>query len=220
MKRSRFCPSCGVDIEDKQEFCLDCKPQESFEVKDLRFDICERCLRYNFRNKWIPSKNVEEATTNVVAESVKNKVKKIKIKIPNVTMAAGVNVDFKAVVETKEAEYEIPGRFLVTICPKCSKDKTCYFEGILQLRNPKPDVIAYIKKRLNEVQPDGIYATKISEVRGGMDYYISSRKFLRKIGKELKTRFKGEFNESPQLFSRNHQTSKDIYRINTLFRCE
>lgn len=220
MKRRRFCPSCGKTITEKQEFCRVCKPTGGIEFKSVDFLFCERCKRYLSKNKWKVSNGVEDAVIGIVKESTKEPLDKITSKIPNVTMAAGVNVDYKALVLHDEEEYELMGRFLMTICPKCSKDKTTYFEGILQLRNPKAEVEKFIEKMLDEIRWKGIYATSIKEVRGGKDYYITSKSFLRKIGKELKKRFDGDFNESAQLFSRNHQTSKDIYRLNVLFRCK
>lgn len=220
MTRKRFCPGCGKDIEGDREICHNCSPDEDFDVRELYFDYCERCKRFWFQNKWRETESISDAIVTVVTKNVKLDFDEIEPKIPKVTMAAGVNVDFKVLAKKDYKEYEFPGRFLVTICPRCSKDKTCYFEGILQLRNPKDDVKQYIEKRLREVKVKGIHATTVKEVRGGIDYYLSSRKFLRTLGKELKARFKGEFNESAQLFSRNHQTSKDIFRLNLLFRCE
>ncbi len=215
-----FCPSCGDSIEENQEFCRNCMPDQDLEFKDIGFDLCEKCGKYNFRNKWRISNGAKQAISEIVKESTKSKLDRIAPKIPNVTMKAGVNVDFKVMVTSNFQEYEIKGRFLMTICPKCSKDNTTYFEGILQLRNPTDEVKAYIKKMLNEGKARGVYATSIKEVTNGLDYYITNKSYLRKIGKELKKRFDGDFNESAQLFSRNHQTSKDIYRINLLFRCK
>lgn len=219
MSRKRFCPKCGTEIEQGKEFCKDCRPIKTLESREVYFFYCENCKDYNFRNKWKPSHDAEEAITDIVLDTfAKQPLEIIKIKIPNVTMAAGVNVDFKVEVLYDECEYEVPGRFLMTICPKCAKDKTTYFEGILQLRNPNPEIKEYILKRLESVKIKGIHASDVKEVTNGIDYHITSKPFLRKLGKELKQRFKGDFNESPQLFSRNHQTSKDIWRLNVLFR--
>ena len=220
MSRKRFCPGCGDEIEQGKEFCINCKPIKTLAAREIYFLYCEKCKNYNFRNKWKPSEDEEEAVTDIVLETFsKEGIDIQKVKIPKVTMKAGVNVDFSCEIIYDEVEYEVPGRFLMTICPKCAKDKTCYFEGILQLRNPKEEVKDYILKRLDSVKIKGIHASDVKEVTNGIDYHITSKSFLRKLGRELKTRFKGDYNESPELFSRNHQTSKDIWRINVLFRC-
>ena len=137
----------------------------------------------------------------------------------SIRIAPGVNVDFTVDVEYQGVEYDIPGRFLTTICPKCAKAGATYFEGILQIRNPKKEVTDFIQREIESAKKRGVHATGIKEVKGGVDYYLSSIKYLRKIGRELKRRFPGELKESPKLFSRNRQTSKAIYRLNVLFRC-
>jgi len=90
-----------------------------------------------------------------------------------------------------------------------------YYEGILQLRNPNKEVITYIKNCCNK---EGVGITKIIKQKTGFDYYITSRKFLKKIGKNLQQQFKGQLKMSPKLFSRNRLTSKNIYRLNVLFK--
>ena len=39
-----------------------------------------------------------------------------------------------------------------------------------------------------------------------------------KLGKKLKGKFSGEFKKSAKLFTRNRQTSKEVYRLTILFR--
>ncbi|MBR9690124.1 hypothetical protein GOV08_00380 [Candidatus Woesearchaeota archaeon] len=217
MKKKRFCPGCGKAISETQEFCKGCRPKEEISFKDIYFQYCSNCGTYFHKNKWIKTKDLESAIINSVNDSVKQKVDKVTPNIPDVTIAPGVNVDFTATVLTDAVDYEIPGRVLVTLCPKCAKQSASYFEGILQIRNPKEDVIDYVKERIDS--DDSIHISKTEVVKGGVDFYVSSNKFLRKLGKEIKKRFDGELKESPQLFSRNRQTSKDIYRLNVLFRC-
>lgn len=220
MKRKRFCPGCGKTIEGKLEFCTDCKPLEEFEFKDISFDFCSRCNSYLSKNKWKKTDNLNQAIIEIAKEKIKNEITHITPIIPDVTIAPGVNVNFEFEFKKNMEEYVMPGKVLITICPKCSKEGSTYFEGILQIRNPKDEVIEYIKKELEKVKDKGIYANNVIEVKGGIDFYMSSKKYLRKLGREIKKRFPGTHNESPQLFSRNNLTSKDIYRLNVLFRCE
>lgn len=91
-----------------------------------------------------------------------------------------------------------------------------YFEGILQLRNPNSDIIRFIESRIGSEK--GVFIAKKINVTNGIDFYISSRKYLHKLGKLLKSQFCGELKLSPKLFTRNKQTSKNVYRVNVLFR--
>ena len=219
MTRRRFCPGCGDDIDQDREFCVDCKPKKDIEFKDIKFDYCSHCDSYLHKNKWKKIENEDAAVRIITKDIIRNNVEIIDVNLPQITIAPGVNVDFTFKMKIDEDEYEVPGRFLVTLCPLCSKiSQATYFEGILQIRNPKPEVIEFVNVAI--AKAENIFVNKTVEVRGGIDFYMSSKKFLRKLGLNLNKRFPGEFNQSAQLFSRNNQTSKEVFRLNVLFRCE
>ncbi|MFH1511313.1 MAG: NMD3-related protein [Candidatus Woesearchaeota archaeon] len=87
-----------------------------------------------------------------------------------------------------------------------------YFEGILQLRHPVLEVQRYVLQYQAQI-------SKVKKEKNGFDYYFLSQKFLRKVGKELSSRFPGEFKTSRTLHTRSRQTGKEVYRVTVLFRC-
>lgn len=93
-----------------------------------------------------------------------------------------------------------------------------YFEGILQVRNPKEKVLDYIYDTI-EKNSDRVYVAKVEEVRGGIDLYLSSNKFLVKLAKMLEKNIGGEVKISARLHTRDHQKSRDLHRVTALFRC-
>jgi len=90
-----------------------------------------------------------------------------------------------------------------------------YYEGVLQLRNPTTEVINFIK---SQCKKENVLITKTVKEDEGFDYYLTSRKFLHKIGKKLQQSFTGQLKVSSRLFSKDRLTSKDIYRVNVMFR--
>lgn len=92
-----------------------------------------------------------------------------------------------------------------------------YFEGILQLRSPTKEIIKFINNEVNK--SDTLLVSNQKKVKNGIDYYMTSQKYLQQLGKKLKKNFCGDLKISSKLFSRNRQTSKNIYRVNVLFRC-
>ncbi len=94
-----------------------------------------------------------------------------------------------------------------------------YFEGILQLRNPNKEVISYIENQFRK-NPKEWIANVVGLKSGGFDFYVSSNRFLRKLGRKLKKAFKGEIKHSKKLHSTNRQTSRKVYRGTVLFRLE
>jgi NMD protein affecting ribosome stability and mRNA decay len=91
-----------------------------------------------------------------------------------------------------------------------------YYEGILQLRNPNNEVIKFIKNKIRK--KEGIFITKEKKVNNGIDFYLPSQKYLQIIGKKLKKNFCGELKISSKLHTKNRLTSKNVYRVNVLFR--
>ena len=91
-----------------------------------------------------------------------------------------------------------------------------YYEGILQLRNVGNEVVNFAIKEIDK-EP----SAKISEIKeagDGFDIYITRQKFLRSLGNKLQKQFGGQVVVSRRIFTRNRQTSRDLYRVNLLFR--
>ena len=91
-----------------------------------------------------------------------------------------------------------------------------YFEGILQLRNVNNDVIDFVFDLVDK--RENVSITKQTKVVNGYDIYLTSQKFLMRLGKKLKNTFYGEMKVSTKLFTRNRVTGKCVYRVNVLFR--
>ncbi len=92
-----------------------------------------------------------------------------------------------------------------------------YFESILQLRKPDQRIIEFVEKKIMDAGKKGVSVSKIKKVRNGFDYYLSSNSFAVGLGRQLEKTFGGFLKVSEQLFSRDRQTSKDLYRMNVFF---
>src|SRR3989338_4652370 len=100
--------------------------------------------------------------------------------------------------------------------PKMEAKHSEYFEGILQLRNPNDEVLDFIAKEVRE--KGNVFIAKTKKTNNGIDLYISSQRFLRTLGNKLQERFFGHLEVSRRLHTRNRMTSRDVYRVNLLFK--
>ena len=91
-----------------------------------------------------------------------------------------------------------------------------YFEGTLQLRNIGDEVVEFAVKEIEKNENANI--AKISKVTNGIDIYVAPQKLLRSIGNKLQHHFSGQLIVSRKLHTRSRVTSKDLYRVNVLFR--
>jgi NMD protein affecting ribosome stability and mRNA decay len=94
--------------------------------------------------------------------------------------------------------------------------KSGYYEGILQLRNCTKEAVQFARDRINAAE--GVQITKEAKVPGGIDFFITSNKFLKKLGRMLKSKFTGIIKQSAKLHTADRQTGKGVYRGTILFR--
>jgi len=91
-----------------------------------------------------------------------------------------------------------------------------YYEGILQLRDPTPELVDYaIDMILKDKQA---LVTKQKRIKNGWDWYFTSQKYLQQLGRKLKQAFPGELKISRKLHTQNKVTGKKVYRVTVLFK--
>ena len=90
-----------------------------------------------------------------------------------------------------------------------------YFEGTLQLRNVNDEVIDFA---VSEIENSGVNIAKAKKLENGIDLYVSRQRFLRTLAGRLQKRFGGQIIVSRKLHTRSSLTSRDLYRVNVLFR--
>ena len=91
-----------------------------------------------------------------------------------------------------------------------------YFEGILQLRNVSQDILDFAINSIEKKENTNI--ANVKKVINGFDIYMAPQTFLRSLGNKLKRKFGGQLVISTRLHTKNNLTSKDVYRVNALFR--
>lgn len=84
------------------------------------------------------------------------------------------------------------------------------------MRDCGPQVLDFVLKESSKSPEGGI--AKRKKVHNGYDLLMQSNKFLTKLGKKIQQNFSGELKSSVKLFTRDKQTSKDVYRLTVLFR--
>tara|TARA_Y100000310_G_C20465682_1_gene707540 strand:+ start:313 stop:669 length:357 start_codon:yes stop_codon:yes gene_type:complete len=94
-----------------------------------------------------------------------------------------------------------------------------YYEAKIQLRPFNEELIRFVIDTIDK--NNKVRISKVIQLKTGIDIYLSSRKFATIIGKRLKNHYKnGKLLVTKTLFSRDRQTSKNIYRVTVLFRID
>jgi NMD protein affecting ribosome stability and mRNA decay len=100
--------------------------------------------------------------------------------------------------------------------PILYKAKTNYYEAIIQLRPYDDEVFDFIIAEVEKREP--IFIQRVEKLKTGIDIYISSQAFARRIGVQLRKKFKGEMKITRKLHTQHRLTSKLLYRATVLFR--
>ena len=158
--------------------------------------------------------SIEEATYDMLEQRFKL-AKKVELFIPVHKQNPGINVEAEAIIDKK---FIVPILISYTICPNCSKLLGQAFNGILQLRNPTPEIVAFVQFELKKGTGKNVHCIKEWDVTNGRDYHLTDAGFTLTLGRKLQNTFGGELVISVRLVSKSRQTSKDLYRTTALFR--
>jgi len=92
-----------------------------------------------------------------------------------------------------------------------------YYEGILQIRNPKQEAIDYIHRDIAYNADQKVKITKMVEHKNGIDIYLTSQKYAQAIAKRLHNEFGGSITLSSRVHTRDTKKNKDLKRISILY---
>jgi nonsense-mediated mRNA decay protein 3 len=214
MVTRKFCFICGKVTDDLVEGrCIDCRGEDKFLIvvpKKFELVVCSRCSRVKDNNRW----------QDISVEEVLNKKVKTNGRITNfeiIQEGKFYYADAKGYPEgstkLKEEKERIPVHINKLVCSKCNMRWGGYYEAIIQIRgNYTQKAIAItegIVARL-EGKDEKAFISKIVKVRGGVDYYLGSKRIATKIADELKKEFDAEIKRSFELVTQRE--GKDVHR--------
>lgn len=220
-----FCPKCGnpkvVDV-----FCASCLRELHPLIKGFKessVKVCTTCKKVFTHGHWHscddPVEKIREILASNLVFAKEVDIKRVVIEPPVFEMKSGLKVSGEATVHVTgraskrsviyEEEYLFPYEIQNTFCTRCGKIGSQYYEGTLQVRNETPESRKFLKEYLKTTSAT---VAKFEAKGTGTDYCITSKRVIELAARELQQRFGGTIKSSAQLFSRNHLTSKDIWR--------
>lgn len=217
----KFCPICGKkDI--KGEFCTECyaeKINSILEFKEINIKICPVCMSYQFQSRQVSFDDLNVVVKKITKQNIqKNLQAEITPMLPEIEYRPGKRYSFEIEVTlSPEERFFIPGNIEMDRCSKCDRQGSQYFEGILQIRNPNKEVIEFIRKEVAKNNSKGVFITKEKREGSGFDFWFSSQRYMQNLGHLLYKTFGGILKINPRIYTRNRQTSKDVYRMSVYF---
>ncbi len=232
-----LCNKCGKKEIFLDDLCKECYLNKNpllISFKPVKILVCFCCHKYFYKGKWVSFRKLDDSIKNILQTRIvfndNANISSFKIipRIPKHKESPNLKLDVESLLTVfgiyhgkkrpiKE-EYILNSKLIFVLCPRCSRHKSGYFEGILQLRDIDKEVIDYAVNEAKKQKQRGIFITKKLGVKNGFDIYLTKRGYIHELARELLNRFGGETKMGRKLFSRDKQRSRDIYRVNVLFR--
>src|SRR5256886_9933016 len=114
-------------------------------------------------------------------------------------------------------DFRVRVRIKPSLCDSCQKQRGRYFEGTLQVRGDGREltpgemrgVRTFVIARVDRAGDPGAFVSRIEEVHGGLDFYLSTNALGKALARELSQSFGGSAASLPKLFGLNQGREGD-----------
>jgi len=231
-----FCVRCGQEGKTYESLCMECfLANNKFTKAPEHVDLfqCYHCQEFLLKNRWVKFSSPEEAVKEAAVRSLEvkkgaqitgAKLESVEADVKNHHVHMQVTVEYGDLKLWEEQRTTV--RLKNTVCPRCSKMAGNYYESIVQIRGRERKLSAHQRERMlnllinrvNEAQEDNreMFISKLEDVPGGIDAYLSSISLAKSIAKELADMFGAEVKDSSTLVTQKE--GKDVYRVTYLVR--
>lgn len=216
MKKDYLCSKCYLESKIKY-------PLTSFDIT-----LCAHCKSMQLRKKWIEYDDVGTAIKNKVLWYLKKEYKNVEgITFEVYTEPTNEKVwhgTMRIKFEDDEIKYEFYAKIVRKTCDVCSRMHGKYYEAIIQVRAASGEMDNNEKMKVVEVVEDALklsgdrraFISKMSEVHGGIDIYISNNSVAQVAARNLSSTFSTDIMISKKLVGRKN--GKNRYRTTYLVR--
>lgn len=209
--RKRFCPKCGETIT-QGTFCDNCI-ENKIDYETILIQVSE-FNRVIEEGRWRIFEDLDDIIKKRINKALGERNLDVEIEPYEFIPQPKEKILIYVNVIKDGVDLRLPVKISYMQCDFGQKEKTGYFEGILQLRNPSDEVHEFIKNDLKKVAKKGVFISKTVPAKNGVDLYFTKKGHMRLLAHKLNNSFGGIIKINSQLFSHNHETSRDIYRVN------
>jgi nonsense-mediated mRNA decay protein 3 len=230
-----FCVRCGKEGSTYESLCVECfLANNRFTKVPDHVDLvqCYHCKEFLLRGRW-QKVTLDEAIRDAARDSLEIKRGAEVTRVRQEVHAAddyNFHVTMHVALEYSDLRMEEENKTIVRlkngVCPRCSKIMGSYYESIIQIRGrerkltdaQKERLVYSIQDKVQEAQDENreMFISKLEEVPGGFDAYLSSISLGKSIAHELADKYGAEVKESSTLVTQKE--GRDVYRVTFLVR--
>jgi 60S ribosomal export protein NMD3 len=230
-----FCVRCGKEGSTYESLCVECfRANNRFTKAPDHVDLiqCYHCKEFLIRGKW-QKVTLDEAIRDVARDALEIRRGAQVTRVRQEVHAAddyNFHVTMHVSLEHSDLKIEEEDKTIVRlkngVCPRCSKIMGSYYESIIQIRGrerklteaQKERLVCSIQDKVQEAQEENreMFISKLEEVPGGVDAYLSSISLAKAISHDLADKYGAEVKESSTLVTQKE--GRDVYRVTFLVR--
>lgn len=183
--------------------------------KEILIKYCTGCKRYYSGRAMVASRLLNNVLLKHIKAIIQSK-SPITLAVPHLRpTATGTMEEHQLTASWDGRSAVLPFKLELTMCQQCGREGTDYFESVLQLRNSDEATITAARDDILR-NSKGRLLTKEALSPSGIDFYLSSQRATPFIAQRLQRRFGGMLKTTGHIHGRDHQKSKDIYRMTTV----
>ena len=232
-----FCVKCGEeDVETINGLCLNCfLDGRKLISMPHHVDLmrCANCEEFSIDDQWV-RKDLDQAVEDIALSSLavipEGRVASVGVmteKQEDKTFVVHVqaDVDVSGVIATDEDSVIV--RLKNTVCKRCSRQLGSYYESIIQVRTGektldddlRDEVVRSVTASVETQSKTNrsLFISKVQEVPGGVDIYLSSISLGKTLTRELSETYGAEVKESSSLVGVSSD-GQEVYRVTFLLR--
>ncbi len=228
-----FCVECGAEGPTYQGLCARdfLKKHPVVAPPDfLDLDRCTSCGSFRLASGWSKIDR-ELALAGLLPENIRKLPPWERVTFTHVAReedANNLSLTVKALGRFEALQsvqdFRVRVRIKPTLCDSCQKQRSRYFEGVLQVRGDGREltpeevrgVRTFVLARVDRSGDTGAFISRIEDVHGGLDFYLSTNALGKTLAREVSESFGGSVSSSPKLFGQKE--GREVYRVTSLVR--
>lgn len=229
-----FCVECGREGPTTGGLCPACFARKHPLVNPSpHVDVprCQNCGSLLIGSAWTRA-DLEEAVPAILRAKVPPLPPFARVRFTHVARAEDAN-NFALTVKASASHegldlvqaFHTRLRLKPSLCETCAKQRSRYFEGIVQVRAEDRGltpgelraVRTFVQARVDRAARESSeFLSRVEATHGGLDFYVSSNALGKILARELSSAFGGTVTTSSKLFGQKQ--GKEVYRVTSLVR--
>jgi len=228
-----FCVECGKEGPTLGALCPSCFSKRHRLVEPpphLDVPRCANCGALLIGSAWVRG-DLDPLIPRILKAKIPPRPPFVRVSFTHVAREEDANnylLTVKASGRHEDVEvvedFHARMRLKPSLCEACGKQRSRYYEGILQVRADGRELTpeelrearTFVQVRVDRAREGGDFISRVEATHGGLDFYVSTNALTRILAREVADAFGGAVTTSSKLFGQRE--GRELHRVTSLVR--